>query len=62
MFCSSWLDALISAGLNLLLTIFTFASALVVSLGFRDWCKLVTAPKASFDRYATRVCEISFEG
>ncbi|KAK7483565.1 hypothetical protein BaRGS_00025239 [Batillaria attramentaria] len=44
---SSWLDAFISAGLSFLLMIFSFASALNISVGFRDWCSLVTAPKGN---------------
>ena len=54
-FDSSWLDSFISTGLNLLLTIFTFASSLMVSLGFRDWCTLVTDPKGGFDRCVAMV-------
>ncbi|XP_076463430.1 transmembrane protein 179-like [Babylonia areolata] len=46
---SSWLDAFVCGGISLLLTIFTFASGLAISIGFRDWCILVTDPKAGFE-------------
>ncbi|KAK7104112.1 transmembrane protein 179-like [Littorina saxatilis] len=46
---SSWLDAFLCGGLHLLLTIFTFASSLTVSLGFRDWCTIVIESKTNFD-------------
>lgn len=46
---SSWLDGFLSAGLNLVLTIFTFATSLLISVGFRDWCSLVTDPKGQFE-------------
>ncbi|KAL8611086.1 hypothetical protein ACOMHN_064376 [Nucella lapillus] len=46
---SSWLDAFVCGGISLLLTIFTFASGLTVSVGFRDWCTLVTERKSQFD-------------
>lgn len=46
---SSWLDAFVCGGISLLLTIFTFASGLTISIGFRDWCTLVVDSKSQFD-------------
>lgn len=45
---SSWLDTFLSTGFNFVLTIFTFAASLMISLGFRDWCSVVTDQKGHF--------------
>ncbi|XP_013064109.1 transmembrane protein 179-like [Biomphalaria glabrata] len=46
---SSWIDAFLNLTINSITCICVFSSGLSVSVGFQDWCKLVTDPKSGID-------------
>ncbi|XP_041352820.1 transmembrane protein 179-like [Gigantopelta aegis] len=46
---SSWLAAFLTCILCIVISIILFASALTVSVGFKEWCHLLTLPEAQIE-------------
>ncbi|RUS72839.1 hypothetical protein EGW08_019404 [Elysia chlorotica] len=49
-FESSWLDAFINLIVNSIMCVCLFSTSLTVSIGFRQWCELMTSAKSGFER------------
>jgi len=49
-FVSSWLDAFVNLIVTIVMAIFMFSNALVVSIGFQQWCRFLLDPKGGVDR------------
>ncbi|XP_067682124.1 transmembrane protein 179-like [Haliotis asinina] len=47
---SSWLDAFVTCAVTLVMTVVLFATALTASVGFREWCSLITNPVSQIER------------
>ncbi|CAL1537569.1 unnamed protein product [Lymnaea stagnalis] len=47
---SSWCDAFINLMVNSIICVCIFSTAMSVSVGFRDWCQLITNPVSGIQR------------
>ncbi|XP_005106932.1 transmembrane protein 179 [Aplysia californica] len=47
---SSWLDSFLNLIVNSAMSICIFSTALTVSVGFHDWCELITDAKSGIER------------